>query len=92
MITGFLGLFTILSSFILPVSTSAAGTDLLVTIAQVILTTIVLAIGGFILGGIAAFVYNTAAGIFGGLYLGFTDVILIPEEGEEENEGSIGYE
>ncbi|MBN1431600.1 MAG: DUF3566 domain-containing protein [Methanomicrobiaceae archaeon] len=91
-IIGILGLFSIFSSFILPASTGAAGTDVLMTIVQVVLTTIVLAIGGFILGGIAAFVYNTASGIFGGLYLGFADVILIPEEGEEENEGSIGYE
>lgn len=89
-ILGILGLFKILSSFIVPISTTAAGADLLMTILQVIITTIVLAITGFIAGGIAAFIYNTAAGIFGGVYVNFADVILVPEE--NENEGSIGYE
>lgn len=86
-----LGLFSVLSSLVFPASTLDAGADLLSGIIQVIITTIALAIMGFIAGGIAAFIYNIAAGIFGGLDLAFADMILVPEE-EHEKEGSIGYE
>lgn len=92
----FLGLFSVLSSLVFPGSTIEAGADLLSGIVQVFLTTVALAIMGFIAGGIAAFIYNIAAGVFGGLDLDFADMILVPDEEEEEeeygNEGSIGYE
>lgn len=91
-IIGILGLFSVLSSLIFPVSTIEAGADLLTTIIQVFLTTIALAIIGFISGGVSAIIYNITAGIFGGLELGFVDMILVPEEEKPENEGSIGYE
>ena len=87
----FLGLFTVLASLVIPVSTVEAGADLLSGVLQVIVTTIALAILGFITGGIAAFIYNIAAGIFGGLDLGFVDAIFVAEE-EPGTENSIGYE
>lgn len=87
----FLGAFSVLSSLIFPGSPIEAGADLLSQIIQVIITTVALAIMGFITGGLAAFIYNVAAGIFGGLDLDFADVILVTED-EPENKGSIGYE
>jgi hypothetical protein len=88
----FLGLFSVLASLVIPVSTVEAGADLLSGVLQVIVTTIALAILGFITGGIAAFIYNIAAGIFGGLDLGFVETHFFPAEDEPENENSIGYE
>lgn len=90
-IMGFLGLFSVLSSLIFPVSTIEAGADLLTTIIRIFLTTIAVTIIGSFTGGIGALIYNIVAGIFGGLDLGFADMILVTAE-EDENEGSIGYE
>ncbi len=90
-IIGFLGLFSVLSSLIFPVSTIEAGADLLTTIIRVFLTTIALAIMGSIAGGIGAYIYNIAAEIFGGLDVDFAETLLFAIE-EDENEGSIGYE
>lgn len=85
-----LDIFTVFSTIFFPLGSRIAGTDPLSEILQIVVTTVSLAITGFIAGGLAAFVYNMSATMIGGVRLRFKEDKNAGIEDREE--ATMGYE
>ncbi|WOF16148.1 hypothetical protein F1737_05220 [Methanoplanus sp. FWC-SCC4] len=91
LITTILGLFAIVIAPLSDYSYLKAGSDLVGGLVNIIITSLGLGFGGFVLGATFSLLYNFTAEIFGGIYVDLVEYEYLPEK-EETEETPIGYE